>query len=220
MMDPRDYVASETLKDGTFVIIRAIRLDDADAIVKAFNDLDRESVYRRFFGPKKELTDDELAQLTDVDFKGVVALLVTKRTGESEVLMGGGRFAADNPGSAKAELAFVTGGNYRGLGIASLILRHLVRIAQEFWHRRFRGGCPRRKPADACRLSEKRTADAAWARRKCSTCDASATTRTHSERHKGFEHVCLWHLADILPTLRMSAFRGEADIPDPRSSVR
>jgi RimJ/RimL family protein N-acetyltransferase len=60
-----------------------------------------------------------------------VALLVTKRTGESEVLMGGGRFAADNPGSAKAELAFVTGGNYRGLGIASLILRHLVRIAQE-----------------------------------------------------------------------------------------
>ena len=130
-MDPGDYVASETLKDGTFVIIRAIRLDDADAVVKAFNDLDRESVYRRFFGLKKELTDDELAQLTDVDFKGVVALLVTKRTGESEVLMGGGRFAADNPGSAKAELAFVTGGNYRGLGIASLILRHLVRIAQE-----------------------------------------------------------------------------------------
>jgi RimJ/RimL family protein N-acetyltransferase len=130
-MHPRDYVVSETLKDGTFVTIRAIRLDDADALLKAFNDLDRESVYRRFFGPKKELTDGELAQLTDVDFKGVVALLVTKRTGESDVLMGGGRYAADRPGSAKAELAFVTGGNYRGLGIASLILRHLVRIAQE-----------------------------------------------------------------------------------------
>ena len=130
-MDPRHYVASEALKDGTLVTIRAIRLDDADALLKAFNDLDRESVYRRFFTPKKELTDDELAQLTDVDFSRVVALLVTKQTGEGEVLMGGGRYAADNRGSGKAELAFVTGGNYRGLGIASHILRHLVRIAQD-----------------------------------------------------------------------------------------
>ena len=130
-MDPRHYVASEALKDGTLVTIRAIRLDDADALLKAFNDLDRESVYRRFFTPKKELTDDELAQLTDVDFSRVVALLVTKQTGEGEVLMGGGRYAADNRGLGKAELAFVTGGNYRGLGIASHILRHLVRIAQD-----------------------------------------------------------------------------------------
>jgi RimJ/RimL family protein N-acetyltransferase len=136
-MDPRYYVASETLKDGTLVTIRAIRLDDADALLKAFNNLDRESVYRRFFSPKKELTDDELAQLTDVDFSRVVALLVTKQTGEGEVLMGGGRYAADNRGSGKAELAFVTGGNYRGLGIASLILRHLARIAQESGVARF-----------------------------------------------------------------------------------
>jgi RimJ/RimL family protein N-acetyltransferase len=136
-MNPRLYVASETLKDGTLVTVRAIRLDDADALLKAFNNLDRESVYRRFFSPKKELTDDELAQLTDVDFSRVVALLVTKQTGEGEVLMGGGRYAADNRGSGQAELAFVTGGNYRGLGIASLILRHLVRIAQDSGVARF-----------------------------------------------------------------------------------
>ena len=130
-MDPRHYVASETLKDSTLVTIRAIRLDDADALLKAFKNLDRESVYRRFFTPKKELTDDELAQLTDVDFSRVVALLVTKQTGEGEVVMGGGRYATDSPGSRRAEIAFVTDGNYRGLGIASLILRHLVRIAQD-----------------------------------------------------------------------------------------
>ena len=130
-MDPRHYVARETLKDGTLVTIRAIRLDDADALLKAFNNLDRESVYRRFFSPKKELTDAELAQLTDVDFSRVVALLVTKETVEGEVLMGGGRYATDNPSSGQAEVAFVTGGDYRGLGIASHILRHLVRIAHD-----------------------------------------------------------------------------------------
>ena len=61
----------------------------------------------------------------------MVALLVTKQTVEAEVLMGGGRYATDDPGSGRAEVAFVTGGNYRGLGIASHILRHLVRIAQD-----------------------------------------------------------------------------------------
>jgi hypothetical protein len=100
-MDSRLYVASETLKDGTLFTVRAIRREDADALNKAFNNLDRESVYRRFFSPKKELTDAELAQLTDVDFSRVVALLATKQTGEREVLMGGGRYASDNPGSGK-----------------------------------------------------------------------------------------------------------------------
>ena len=136
-MDPRNYTASETLNDGTLVTIRAIRREDADAFLKAFKNLDRESVYRRFFSPKKELTDDELAQLTDVDFSRVVALLVTKQTGEGEVVMGGGRYATDNPDSGQAEIAFVTDGNYRGLGIASHILRHLLQIAQNSGVTRF-----------------------------------------------------------------------------------
>jgi RimJ/RimL family protein N-acetyltransferase len=122
-MDPRNYTASETLNDGTLVTVRAVRRKDADAFLKAFKNLDRESVYRRFFSPKKELTDDELAQLTDVDFR--------------QVVMGGGRYATDNPVSGQAEIAFVTDGNYRGLGIASHILRHLVQIAQDSGVTRF-----------------------------------------------------------------------------------
>jgi RimJ/RimL family protein N-acetyltransferase len=136
-MDPRNYTASATLNDGTLVSIRAVCPQDADAFLEAFKKLDRVSVYRRFFSPKKELTDDELAQLTDVDFSRVVALLVTKQTGEGEVLMGGGRYATDNPGSEQAEIAFVTDGNYRGLGIASHILRHLAQIAQNSGVTRF-----------------------------------------------------------------------------------
>ena len=136
-MDPRNYIASETLNDGTPVTVRAVRRQDADAFLKAFKNLDRESVYRRFFSPKRELADDELAQLTDVDFSRVVALLVTKQTGDGEVVMGGGRYATDNSVSGQAEIAFVTDGNYRGLGIASQILRHLVQIAQNSGVTRF-----------------------------------------------------------------------------------
>ena len=136
-MDPRNYIANEILKDGTTVTIRAVRRDDKSRLLEAFKSLDRESVYRRFFSPKKELTDSELKQLADVDFKQVVALVATAHGADGEILIGGGRYATDGAGSDQAEIAFMTDANYRGLGIASLILKHLVRIAREAGVQRF-----------------------------------------------------------------------------------
>jgi RimJ/RimL family protein N-acetyltransferase len=132
VVDFSNYLARETLKDGTEVTVRAIRPGDGPAILEAFRALDAESIYRRFFSPKKELSDAELRQLTDVDFQSVVALVVTAQKGGAEVLLGGGRLAAeggDHPQSA--ELAFLTAGAQRGRGIASLLLRHLTRLGRE-----------------------------------------------------------------------------------------
>jgi RimJ/RimL family protein N-acetyltransferase len=138
-MDARSYMASETLKDGTVVTVRAIHSGDAGALLQAFRGQDRESVYRRFFSPKRELSPVELDQLTDVDFSQVVALVVTTQSSESENLLGGGRYAIENPASGAAEIAFMTDGAHRGLGIASLILKHLVLIAREAGISRFDG---------------------------------------------------------------------------------
>jgi hypothetical protein len=55
-MDPQHYSARETLKDGTVVTIRSIRREDSNAVLAAFKGMDKESVYRRFFSPKKELS--------------------------------------------------------------------------------------------------------------------------------------------------------------------
>jgi RimJ/RimL family protein N-acetyltransferase len=132
VVDFSNYLARETLKDGTEVTVRAIRSGDGPAILEAFRALDAESIYRRFFSPKKELSDAELKQLTDVDFQSVMALVVTALEGGAEILLGGGRLATgggDHPQSA--ELAFLTAGAQRGRGIASLLLRHLTRLGQE-----------------------------------------------------------------------------------------
>jgi RimJ/RimL family protein N-acetyltransferase len=131
VVDSRDYLARDKLKDGTEVTVRAIRPDDGPAILEAFKALDAESIYRRFFSPKKELSDTELKQLTEVDFESVTALVVTALEGGAELLLGGGRFArdgGDHPQSA--ELAFLTVGAYRGRGVASLLLRHLTRLGR------------------------------------------------------------------------------------------
>jgi RimJ/RimL family protein N-acetyltransferase len=132
VVDFSNYLASETLKDDTEVTVRAIRPDDGPAILEAFRTLDTESIYRRFFSPKKELSDAELNQLTNVDFQSVMALVATALEDGAEILLGGARLATeggDQPQSA--ELAFLTASAQRGRGIASLLLRHLTRLGRE-----------------------------------------------------------------------------------------
>lgn len=132
MIHPRNFTAHETLMDGTAVTIRAIRRSDSDEILEAFKSLNQGSIYRRFFGLKKELTHAELKQLTDVDFGHVVALVATTQAEQGEILIGGGRYACETAESPQtAELAFLIKDGYQGRGLASLILRHLVGIARE-----------------------------------------------------------------------------------------
>jgi GNAT superfamily N-acetyltransferase len=133
VIDPRNYIVTGILKDGTVVTIRAIRRDDSGRLLEAFGSLDRESVYTRFFSYKRELTETELKQFTDVDFDHVVALVATTTTEDVETIIAGGRYITDDaPGPTRsAEVAFTTEENYQGRGIARLLLRHLVRIARE-----------------------------------------------------------------------------------------
>jgi len=139
VIDPRSYCAAEKLKDGTPVTVRAIRLDDREGILAAFRELDPESIYTRFFTYKNRLTDAELLQITNVDFDRVIGLVVTTPAGGGEKLIGGGRYAVgEGPvASRTAELAFLTSDQYRGRGMAGLILRHLATIGRELGVLRF-----------------------------------------------------------------------------------
>ena len=128
MIDPRNYHTNETLDDGTEVEIRAITPADGASILEAFKGLDREAVYRRFFAPKKELTKTDIKQLTEVDFSNVVALVATT---DHERVLGGGRYAVSGSSAPHvAELAFLTVEDFRGRGVAGLVLKHLACLAE------------------------------------------------------------------------------------------
>lgn len=134
MIDAQDYSATDKLKDGTAVTIRAIRPDDKDRFVRAFKNLERESVYTRFFHYKSDLMEEELKAATEVDFESTVALVVTiPASGGDETVIGAGRDVLYDPPNALrgAEIAFAVEEDYQGRGIASRILRHLIHIAQE-----------------------------------------------------------------------------------------
>ena len=111
----------------TGVTIRAARADDRERLVKAFRELDKESIYRRFFFPKKKLSDEELQRLTAGDGRRDIVRVATVGTGRDETIVGLGHGVRSG---SSADIAFVVEKNHRGCGIATALLRQLIDIAR------------------------------------------------------------------------------------------
>lgn len=133
MTDARSYSVQETLRNGLEVTVRAIRPDDRDAVLAALKELEERTIYLRFFGQKKEFSHRELTEATAVDFVRTVALVTCIRDGAEEKIIGAGRYIAfgDAEPPDRAEVAFTVEEDYHGLGIASMIFRHLAGIAKQ-----------------------------------------------------------------------------------------
>ena len=127
-MNAAQYLVRETLNDRSPVTIRAAQPDDKERIVTAFLALEPHSIYARFFHAKTELSEQELRQLTEIDYASAVVLLATIGVRPQETVVGLGRYAAS---TGDAEIAFVVADDYGGRGIAGRLLHHLARIARD-----------------------------------------------------------------------------------------
>lgn len=132
MIDAKKYHVEETLKNGVSVTVRAIRAYDKQGILEAFKDLAAETLYSRFFAPKKDLSEKELKQLTEVDFDRTVALVITLPVDGRDTIIGGGRYIAfkDAKGLDSAEFALIVEEDFQGLGLGKIIFKHLIMIAR------------------------------------------------------------------------------------------
>ena len=129
-----------TLKDGTQVVIRPIRPDDAEELQAAFQRLSMESIYLRFLSVKKELTDAEAKQLATVDYTSRMAFVAICAENGRENVIGVARYAMDDPHKPEiAESAVVVQDESQGRGLGTLLLRRLVSYARRQGIRTLRG---------------------------------------------------------------------------------
>lgn len=127
-MKAAEYLVQENLRDGRAVRIRALQPADRELMLAAVDRVGQDSLYRRFFSPKHGFSEAEIVHYMNVDFVSHVALVAELEENGAPLIAGGGRYIVAAPGAA--EMAFVVDDPHHGLGIGTLLMRHLALIAR------------------------------------------------------------------------------------------
>lgn len=99
--------------------------------------LSRESVQRRFLGPKHRFTAKELRYLTEVDGWNHVALVAESPTTPGRRFTGVVRYVRLPDDPATAEVAFVVADDFQRRGVATLLAEELAQRAKVRGIKRF-----------------------------------------------------------------------------------
>jgi RimJ/RimL family protein N-acetyltransferase len=127
--DTTNYAATEILRNGQRIEIRALRPHDRDDFIAAVNRASTQSLYRRFFSVRRHFSETETAFFLNVDFVNHVALVALVEENSRPTIIGGGRYVVVQPG--QAEIGFTVVDKYQGQGVGALLLRHLAAIARQ-----------------------------------------------------------------------------------------
>lgn len=129
--DPREYRALGYLMDGTPFFLRALREWDRAAVLDLFQRSSQQSRYFRYFETKHTLSDAELDYYTRLDFFHHVALAA--EAPDQDGIIAVGRYIEIQPpiDPRRAEVAFLVRDDFQGRGVATQLLKHLIRIARD-----------------------------------------------------------------------------------------
>src|SRR4051794_39124058 len=123
---PRRWEADVVLAAGGPMLVRPIRPDDADRMVRFHERQSPESIYFRFFSPRPRLTPADLARFTTVDYVDRMAFVGII----GDELVGVARYDRHRARS-DAEVAFFIDDEHHGRGMATVLLEYLAVAARE-----------------------------------------------------------------------------------------
>jgi RimJ/RimL family protein N-acetyltransferase len=126
-----------TLRDGRRVTLRAIRPDDADAMRAAFERLSAEARYSRFMmavNLTPAIVERAIRPLADRER----ALVAVAGEGTDGTIVGGARYVGGGDGET-CEFAVTITDGWRGAGLASSMMRALIRDARTRGLKRMEG---------------------------------------------------------------------------------
>jgi len=133
MTAPTDSVGTfasfhATLRDGRSVIVRTISSDDAGGVQAAFGRVSEEARYTRFMAPLKELSPAMLDQAVSPLAERFLALVAVAGDPKNESIVGGARYLGAADGTC--EFAILIADDWQGMGLASQLMKALIRDAR------------------------------------------------------------------------------------------
>jgi len=126
---PIHLISDEQLNDGTDIVIRPIRPEDAEIEQAFIRGLSAESKYFRFMNSIHELSLEMLVRFTQIDYHNEMALVAINPGVNGEEEIGVARYLT-NPDKKTCEFAIVVSDKWQGKGIARLLMQKLIEIAR------------------------------------------------------------------------------------------
>ncbi|MBL0712549.1 MAG: GNAT family N-acetyltransferase [Desulfosarcina sp.] len=127
---PADIAISQTFKNNQRIDFRAIKPSDVEDMRRLFYRFSDTSVYYRYFSPIKTMPHAKMQEYVNVDFSRTLSIVgLAKEMGEGRI-MAEARFVRDHH-RPYAEVAFIVDEAYQGGGIATFMLKMLIRLARE-----------------------------------------------------------------------------------------
>jgi acetyltransferase len=127
---PVNLVNRTQLPNGTNIVIRPIRPEDADLEQTFTRQLSNEAKYFRFMSSVQELTPEMLTRFTQIDYHNEMALIAVTDEGNHEIELGVARYVT-NPDKKSCEFALVVSDQWQRQGIAHKLMHQLMEIARD-----------------------------------------------------------------------------------------
>lgn len=119
------------IMDNTYLCFKALEKRDREKFIEGFNKLSKASVYHRFFGFMKELSDKQLTDLLSTDKKDHVAWAAFDIKDDDMIGVGVGRFKRSATSPHEAELALTVIDAYQNKGVGSILLAIMYFLASK-----------------------------------------------------------------------------------------
>jgi acetyltransferase len=127
---PAQLVKKIQLTDGTDIVIRPIRPEDAEMEAKFVRELSPQAKYFRFMNSLQELSQEMLVRLTQIDYHYEMALIAVTSNDSAEEQIGVARYST-NVDKTSCEFALVVSDSWQSKGIAHRLMRNLMDVAKD-----------------------------------------------------------------------------------------
>lgn len=126
---PRHLVSHWELVDGTSIVIRPIRPEDAKLQQSFIRQLSEKSRYFRFMGALQELTPEMLQRTTQIDYDREMALVAITQSNTQDTIIGITQYIT-NLDSLSCEFALVIADPWQNKGLGSHLMTCLIETAK------------------------------------------------------------------------------------------
>lgn len=119
----------ESLRDGTWVLIRPLRSEDREREEDFIRRLSPDSRRSRFLGVFKEVSSTLLDQLMDIDYQHQMAFVALVHDNGKLREVGVSRYSATDE-DTHCECAVTVADDWKERGLGALLMQHLIDIAR------------------------------------------------------------------------------------------